>query len=69
MNYPYKNKFIENKYCKWYFSIISSARSKERTRNNEIYYEKHHILPKSIFPEYKTEIWNIVLLRFSSEIR
>lgn len=37
----------------------------EHTSKNNIssnYTEKHHILPKSVFPEFKNEKWNIVKL-------
>lgn len=37
--------FIENKYSKCYYSIIENAKS--RLLDPSIYYEKHHILPKS----------------------
>jgi hypothetical protein len=37
------NLFLENKYSKWYFSIIEKSQS-----NNESYLEKHHIIPKSL---------------------
>lgn len=47
--------FIENKYTKWYFSIIRNALVRDREEN--IYYEKHHIVPKCII---KND--NIVLL-------
>lgn len=36
--------FIDNKYTRWYYQIISSAKSKTRTG----YTEKHHIIPKSL---------------------
>lgn len=36
--------FIENKYKKWYMSIVESA----RTRDISGYVEKHHIIPKSL---------------------
>jgi hypothetical protein len=36
--------FLENKYTKWYFSIISNAQSREVSG----YIEKHHIIPKSL---------------------
>lgn len=35
--------FIDNKYTRWYYSIIDRARSREITG----YTEKHHIIPKS----------------------
>jgi hypothetical protein len=38
--------FIKNKYTKWYFSLIENA--KNRILNENEYYEKHHIIPKSI---------------------
>ena len=38
--------FIENKYSKWYFSIVYRAMSRDL---NELgYIEKHHIIPKSL---------------------
>lgn len=40
--------FIDNKYNRWYFSIISTAKSKLGTRDN-VYVEKHHVYPTSIF--------------------
>jgi len=41
-----ENLFLKNKYTKWYISIISSRLS--RIREENIYYEKHHIIPKSL---------------------
>lgn len=38
--------FIENKYYKWYFSIIKNAQN--RASDNIFYTESHHIIPKSI---------------------
>ncbi len=38
------NPFIQNKYTKWYFSIIDSA----QLSNISVYTERHHIIPKSI---------------------
>jgi hypothetical protein len=37
---------IENKYKKWYLNLISSRKSRVLDKNT--YYEKHHILPKSL---------------------
>lgn len=36
--------FIKNKYHTWYFSIIEAAKQVEPTG----YYEKHHIIPRSL---------------------
>lgn len=41
-----KNLFIDNKYTKWYFSIIENRKSKPLISG--VYGEKHHIIPKSI---------------------
>ncbi len=60
--YYHNNEFNNSKYTKWYYSIIKNALSQERSRTKYTYFEKHHILPKSIFPEYKTEKWNLVFL-------
>ena len=38
--------FLNNKYYVWYNSIISQAKSRPLIKEN--YYEKHHIIPKSM---------------------
>jgi hypothetical protein len=38
--------FIENKYTKWYFSIVNRAKS--RVFDDNQYIEKHHIIPRSL---------------------
>lgn len=56
---------FKNKYKKWYFSIIKKAISLNRKCGNDLYFEGHHILPGSIYPQYKNikkNPWNIVLL-------
>lgn len=66
----FQEKFLKNKYTKWYMQIINKALLENRVKlkycdDNYIYYERHHILPKSIYPEYKSIYkfkWNIVLL-------
>lgn len=49
-----------------YMLIIERAKSEEklglRKRGNGEYYERHHILPKSLFPLWKTRKSNLVLL-------
>lgn len=40
--------FIDNKYKRWYFNIIESAKEKAQARIGE-YTEKHHVYPTSIF--------------------
>lgn len=73
--YLYKNhssEFIisETKYSKYYFLIIERALNEQRTKlkkydSSYVYYENHHILPSSLFPEFsklKDNLWNSVLL-------
>lgn len=66
----YRHHFKENKYTKIYFNLIKKVSLENRilrrkTSKNYVYYEKHHILPRSCFPEisnltqYK---WNKILL-------
>lgn len=43
-----KDFCLDNKYSRWYFNIITNAISEVRNKKQEIYYENHHILPKSI---------------------
>ena len=49
-----------------YMLIIEHAKSEEklglRKKGNGGYYEKHHILPKSLFPLWRKEKRNLVLL-------
>jgi hypothetical protein len=43
-------------YCRYYTHIITANVDESQ------YFERHHILPKAIFPEYRNEKWNIVRL-------
>lgn len=53
----------EDKYTKIYLNIIKKAKDENRCKGNGTYYEQHHILPKSIFPEFEYGYdWNLVLL-------
>lgn len=38
--------YLSNKYTKWYYNIIERAQS--RVLPNEVYTEKHHIIPRSL---------------------
>jgi len=40
--------FLENKYTKWYNSIIEKAKKTNRNKKDDVYYESHHIIPKSL---------------------
>lgn len=44
-----------------YFNLIKKAKISNRNIADDIYYEKHHIFPKSLFPEWKKHKKNIVL--------
>lgn len=54
-----------NKYLLVYETIIENAQMENRKKGKDVYYELHHIIPKSILPEY-TDLtkhkWNGVLL-------
>ena len=49
-----------SKYEHWYYGIISKAKSQLRSKNGEVYYEGHHIIPRSLGGVDSEE--NIVLL-------
>ena len=54
------------KYIRWYYAIIDKARN-ENAPHRKQYHEKHHILPKSLYPKYKSfrlHPWNGVLLDY-----
>lgn len=57
-DYKIKTKIFRDEYVK----LIKTVLLKNRMDNGEIYYEKHHIFPKSLFPEWKTKKNNIILL-------
>lgn len=40
--------FNNTKYTKWYFTIINNAEKQQRKKGMGIYYESHHIIPKSL---------------------
>ena len=48
-----KDWCFQNKYTKWYFSIIENAENRYN-QTDKSYKEKHHILPKSIFKNNDT---------------
>lgn len=63
-----KNKFIDKhknidnyQYLDKYIDFLLEYKLDS---NNDEYTEKHHILPQSIFPEYKNKSWNIVELLY-----
>ncbi len=39
-------KFLENKYTRWYQTIIKKAQIENRSHLDNVYYESHHIIPK-----------------------
>ena len=54
--------FKENKYSKWYFSIIEKAKLQNRQKRTGIYYENHHVIPKCKPFNGSNEKENLVLL-------
>ena len=60
----------QTKYSRTYLKICTNAQNNNRFKlkkleENYVYYENHHILPKSLFPEFKDlkeNHWNGVLL-------
>ena len=39
---------IKNKYSKWYYNLVESRSKLDRKKHQGIYYESHHIVPKSL---------------------
>lgn len=54
-----KSSYGYSNYLKWYSSLINKKISKS---TSDEYTEMHHILPKSLFPEYKDDKNNLVQL-------
>lgn len=40
--------YYNSKYEKWYYNIIQNAKNQNRSKGGNIYYESHHIIPKSL---------------------
>jgi hypothetical protein len=55
-----QNLFLNNKYTKWYFQIIEKAKSQNRIKSKDVYYESHHIIPRCMNGSNKSH--NLVLL-------
>ena len=65
--YHHSGLFIESSSLREYYKIITEAISLNRKRHKRsspefIYYENHHVLPRSMFTEFQLEKWNKVLL-------
>jgi hypothetical protein len=61
-NFIEKHKTIDKiEYLDKYIKSIIEYKS-----NNQTYVEKHHILPKSTFPELENESWNIIELDYET---
>lgn len=54
--------FIKNKYYQKYKAIVLRAKTLPRKKGNGEYFESHHILPKSVYPQYRLNKRNLVLL-------
>lgn len=52
--------FNNSKYTTWYYNIINNAKSQQRIKTKENYYEQHHIIPKCLNGSNKKN--NLVLL-------
>jgi hypothetical protein len=72
--YSHDEAFADNSATSEYYSILEYARTQSRKKlrknnPNYSYYETHHALPKSLFPQYKKEKWNLILLTAAEHLR
>lgn len=72
--YLHNDVFANNTATAEYYSIIEYANSQprkklRRTNPNYQYFESHHALPKALFPQYKKEKWNLILLTAAEHLR
>jgi hypothetical protein len=49
-------------YLKNYYDYIDYVKTLNRSKSDSVYYELHHILPKSLYPEYIKLPGNLILL-------
>jgi hypothetical protein len=65
-----KNKFLEkhtidnSEFLDKYIKLMIEYKLSESID----YVEKHHILPRSVFPEFENEDWNIIELKYSDHV-
>jgi hypothetical protein len=65
-----KNKFSEkhtidnSEFLDKYIKLMIEYKLSESIE----YIEKHHILPRSVFPEFENEDWNIIELKYSDHV-
>lgn len=65
--YTHNGIFLNNSETEQYYQIVTNAQNEQRQKHkknnpNYVYYESHHILPRSIFPEFAKDKWNLVYL-------
>lgn len=56
---------VQNRYMVIYDNLVARAKNEGRIKGSGVYYELHHIIPKSIAPEFanlRKHPWNGVLL-------
>lgn len=61
--YPLSYK---SKYERWYYHIIAKAKCQSRSKGGEVYYEEHHIVPRSLGGGDSDE--NLVLLTYREHL-
>lgn len=54
--------FKENKYTRWYYSIVDRILSMKRIKTDGLYLERHHIIPKSLDSTLARNKNNLVLV-------
>lgn len=55
----FQNYLPQNKYMKHYLLLVQKRQTEVLDKESN---HVHHVLPKSVFPEYRTEKWNLVTL-------
>lgn len=61
--YPLSYK---SKYERWYYNIIAKAKCQSRSKSGDVYYEGHHIIPRSLGGDDSDE--NLVLLTYREHL-
>jgi hypothetical protein len=52
--------FKHSKYTNWYYAIINRAQSQQRSKQDDVRYDLHHIIPRSL--NGNNDFENVVLL-------
>lgn len=58
-----------NKNLLEYIQIVLTVKNEHREKGKGVLYFKHHIFPRSLYPNLKNKEWNIILVTYQEHKR